>query len=98
VVALRVASRLRNGGLSLKVIIRVVEYLKAHPLETAGNDNNPLAYRVVIADGADVYERTRDQLFSLLQAPGQGVVAMVDPVREAAELEKELETKNPVAS
>ncbi len=70
-VALRVASLLREQGISLRQLRRVVARLRERGYDA------PLAQAYLVSDGRDVYERRGDELTSLLRQPGQGTFLWV---------------------
>src|SRR4051794_9218096 len=65
-IALRVAGQLRQQGISLQALRRVVDHLRVRGVE------QPLAGVYLVSDGVDVFERHGDQLISSLRQPGQG--------------------------
>ncbi len=70
-VALRVAGQLRQQGITLQALRRVVEHLRARGVE------QPLAGVYLVSDGVDVFERRGDQLISTLRQPGQGTFGWI---------------------
>lgn len=66
VVALRVARSLREAGISLQSLRKVVRYLQ----QREGLDS-PLSGTFLASDGHDVYEVRGDEISSLLRRPGQ---------------------------
>lgn len=87
-VALRVARQLREAGISLQALRRVVELLRARRRLAS-----PLAETYLVTDGVDVYEKQGDDTFaSVLQNPGQGCLFVVlDLGRTAEEVERAVE-------
>lgn len=89
VVALRTARELRQAGISLQALRRVVAYLSQR-----GDLERGLAQVYLVTDGHDVYERRGDEVLSVLRQPGQGcflfmfdLTAAVDELRiEAVKL------------
>jgi DNA-binding transcriptional MerR regulator len=68
-IALRVAKQLRQGGVPLQPLRRVVEYLRRQKgLE------QPLGEAFLVTDGVDVYTKTGDTLVSILRQPRQGLL------------------------
>jgi DNA-binding transcriptional MerR regulator len=65
-VALRVASKLRENGISLQGLRKVVAHL-----EKIGIPKPPLATTYLVSDGTEVYTKQGDELFALLKRPGQ---------------------------
>jgi len=76
VVALRVACRLRNAGISLQKLRQVTKYLQ----DREGLES-PLVETYLISDGVDVFERQSDEVHSLLRRPGQTTFAWVLDLR-----------------
>lgn len=77
-VALRVANQLREAGVSLQALRRIVKYLQ----EKDGIEN-PLSVKMLVAIGDDVYEcLDKDELYSVLYKPGQGVLRYVVNIEE----------------
>ncbi len=65
-VALRVAAQLRDAGISLQSLRRVVIALREmHGLE------QPLAETYLATNGYDVFEKRGEDVMSVLRAPGQ---------------------------
>lgn len=86
-VALRVAGQLRDAGVALQGLRKVVEYLQKRGYE------KPLAEAyLVVGTNGDVIEKTGDQLVSALQHPGQAyfVFALHEAVRELKSVAKTL--------
>lgn len=73
VVQLRVARELRDAGVSLQALRRIVDYLcEVEELE------HPLAEARLVVNGSDVMlVRGRKELVSVLAAPGQSVLRFV---------------------
>ncbi len=71
-VALRVAAQLRDAGISLQSLRKVVSALREmHGLE------HPLAETYLVTNGHDVFERRGDEVMSVLRAPGQVMFTFV---------------------
>jgi DNA-binding transcriptional MerR regulator len=68
--ALRVARELRDAGVSLQALRRVVAFLRNR--EELGQ--YPLAETYLVTDGHDVFADTGKGLISALQEPGQGLL------------------------
>ncbi len=65
-VALRVAAQLRDAGISLQSLRKVVSALRGmHGLE------QPLAETYLLTNGHDVYEKRGEDVMSVLRATGQ---------------------------
>jgi len=82
IVSLTVAKRLRDAGLSLQGIRKVMDLLRREQHLEA-----PLAETYLLTDGRDVFQvkRGRDEVWSLLRAPGQrGFPWIVLDLTEAA--------------
>jgi DNA-binding transcriptional MerR regulator len=72
-VALRVAGQLRQAGISLQALRRVVAHLRGRGVE------RPLSSTYLVSDGWDVFEVTGDAAVSTLRQPGQaGFMWLVD--------------------
>lgn len=92
-VQLRVAKRLRDAGISLQGLRRVKQRLQEERQLEA-----PFAETYLVTNGRDVYEvkRGKDDVWSLLQQPGQrsfpwvilDLAQTVAEVREAVETER----------
>jgi DNA-binding transcriptional MerR regulator len=77
-VALRVAHDLRERGVSLQGLRRVVEFLRSmEGLE------QPLAETYLVTDGTDVFIRRGDVAISALRQPGQHYLAFVLDLSQA---------------
>jgi DNA-binding transcriptional MerR regulator len=75
-IAIRVAARLRDDGIPLQSIRRVVQYLRARKgLSTTTTD--VLAGTSLITDGHDVFEVQGEVTLSALRRPGQRTLHMV---------------------
>lgn len=87
VVQLRVAKELREAGVSLQALRKVVEYLRK-----AGGLDAPLAEARLVVSGGDVLLLNgREELVSVLSAPGQGVLRIVlDLPKVVEELREEV--------
>lgn len=71
-VALRVAAQLRDAGISLQSLRKVVSALREmHGLE------QPLAETFLVTNGRDVLERHGDELMSVFRQPGQAIFSFV---------------------
>ena len=72
-VALRTAKELRDIGVSLQTLRKVVAFLhKAKDLE------NPLAEARLVVSGNDILlVQHQEELISILKAPGQGVLRLI---------------------
>jgi DNA-binding transcriptional MerR regulator len=80
-VALRVAGQLREAGISLQALRRVIAHLRARGVD------QPLASTYLVSDGKDVYEVHGDAAISTLRQPGQsGFLWLVDLGSVVAEL------------
>ncbi|WP_242968520.1 helix-turn-helix domain-containing protein [Sulfobacillus sp. hq2] len=86
-VALRVAAQLRDAGISLQSLRKVVTVLHAmHGLD------QPLEERFLVTNGHDVFEKQGDELMSVLRQPGQGAWAfIVDIHAVVTELQREIQ-------
>jgi DNA-binding transcriptional MerR regulator len=73
-VAIRVLVALRDAGIDLGGLRRVVEYLRKRKGLSA---TEALASTVLITDGRDVYEVEEDVRISALRKPGQAVFHVV---------------------
>jgi DNA-binding transcriptional MerR regulator len=83
-VAVRVARELRNAGLSLQALRRLVRYLR-----TRGGLKHPMAEAFLVTDGREVFERKGDVLVSALRRPGQGLLFhVVDLTRTVDEMHR----------
>ena len=69
VVALRVAQRLRDAGVSLQSLREAVERI-TH-LKSLGSTSEALASTYLVSDGRTVYAKTGDELIALVRKPGQ---------------------------
>lgn len=87
-VQLRVAKELREAGVSLQALRKVVEYLRK-----AGGLDVPLAEARLVVSGSDVLLLNgREELVSVLSAPGQGALRIVLDLPKVVEgLRKEIE-------
>jgi DNA-binding transcriptional MerR regulator len=74
-VAIRVVLELRDQGISLQSLRRVVEYLCSRKGLTSTSE--ALASSTLISDGEDVYEVEGDARISALRRPGQRMLLMV---------------------
>lgn len=87
-VALRVANQLRDAGVSLQALRRIVKYL-----QKKDGIENPLGVKMLVAIGDDVYEiKDQKELYSVLRQPGQGAFKYVLDIEEAIrEVRQELD-------
>lgn len=86
-VALRVAAQLRDAGISLQSLRKVVAVLS----EMRGLEQ-PLAETYLVTNGHDVFERRGEAVLSLLRQPGQPVFSFViDLSRTVSALREALE-------
>jgi DNA-binding transcriptional MerR regulator len=86
-VAIRVVVEMREQGISLQALRRVVEYLRSRKGLTSASE--ALASATLITDGHDVYEVDGDARISALRRPGQRMLLVVP----LGELVTELRTK-----
>lgn len=86
-IALRVASQLRDAGISLQSLRKVVTVLREmHGLE------QPLAETYLVTNGQDVFERAGNELMSVVRQPGQGAWAFVVDIHAVVtELQHEIQ-------
>ncbi|HEX2922670.1 MAG TPA: helix-turn-helix domain-containing protein [Chloroflexota bacterium] len=83
VVALRVAMELRNAGISLQRLRKVVRHLRSRRKSAS------FANTFLVSDGKDVFERRGDEIISTLRRPGQLASAwLVDLGQIVEELER----------
>jgi DNA-binding transcriptional MerR regulator len=68
-VALRVAHELRESGISLQALRRVVRFL--HDYKRV---EQPMAETFLVTDGLDVYAKRGNAVMSVLREPGQGLL------------------------
>lgn len=78
-IALRVARGLREAGISLQALRKVMARLRAEGLD------QPFAKRWLVTDGVDVYLRDEQGVLSLLKAPGQRALLYVLDFKAAVE-------------
>ena len=71
-VGLRVAAQLRDAGISLQSLRKVVSAMR----EMRGLEQ-PLAETYLVTNGRDVFERRGDDLMSVLRQPGQATFTFV---------------------
>ncbi len=85
--ALRVAAQLRDAGISLQSLRKVVSALREmHGVE------QPLAETYLVTNGHDVFERKGNELMSVLRQPSQGAWAFVIDIHTVVtELKHEIE-------
>ena len=87
ILALRVAKRFRDEGVSLQALRKVVAYIRR--LEDV---QNPLAERRVILREGDLLLVEQDQLLSVLDAPGQyRLLPPMDLGNESRKLREDIE-------
>lgn len=86
-VAIRVVLALREQGISLQSLRRVVEYLRSWKGLTSASE--ALASTTLVSDGKDVWEADGDKRISTLRRPGQRLLLMVP----LGELVTELQAK-----
>jgi DNA-binding transcriptional MerR regulator len=83
-VAIRVANELRNAGISLQALRRVVKHLHTRKGLSA---TEALASTTLVTDGHDVFELVDDAMLSALKNPGQRVLFVVPLGKLVAELQ-----------
>ncbi len=90
-VALRVAAQLRDAGISLQSLRKVVSTLrKMHGLE------QPLAETYLVTNGCDILEKQGSEVMSALREPGQTFFSFViDLSRTVEALHTEIEHSKP---
>jgi DNA-binding transcriptional MerR regulator len=98
-VAVRVVRELREAGISLQALRKVVAFLRGRRKGVA----HPMAETFLLTDGTDVYAKTGDSLLSALRQPGQGLLfhvvnlgRAVDELHEAVLRLQDQETPGPV--
>jgi DNA-binding transcriptional MerR regulator len=79
-VALRVARELRDAGVTLQGLRKVVAELRARE-----SVEQPLASTWLVTDGRDVFIRRGDEVMSVLQRPGQQCLTFVVDLSRAVE-------------
>jgi len=84
-VALRAARELRDRGISLQKLRRIVDYVRQRDGLEA-----PLSQTFLITDGVDVYERHGDITISLLAQPEQLCMFVLDLGKMAAQVQAAL--------
>ena len=83
-VALRVAAQLRDAGISLQSLRKVVLALQdMHGLE------QPLAETYLVTNGHDVFEKHGDDVMSALRQPGQAMFSFVIDLTRTVEMLQE---------
>lgn len=93
-VALRVAAELRNIGITVQSVRKVVDYLRQRD-----GSLSPLSSTLIVTDGVDVYEpRTDDELLSLLREPRQGTIKVTLDLKKTVDdltsmIEEKIETQ-----
>ena len=86
-IALRVARQLREAGISLQALRKIVRFLRKHK-----GLSSPLAETYLVTDGHDVFEKQGDAVLSVLRQPGQRCFYFVlDLSRTVAELREAVE-------
>lgn len=90
-VALRVAAQLRDAGISLQSLRKLVSAVR----EMRGLEQ-PLAETYLVTNGVDVFEKHGEDVMSVLRQPGQAVFSFVidlsrtvDSLRQAIHQESE---------
>lgn len=87
VVAARVARELRDAGIPLQSLRKVVEFLRS-----SEGVEQPFAESFLVTDGQDIYLKQGEAILSVLRAPGQACFFfVVDLSRTVAELKEEVE-------
>ncbi len=80
-VALRVAAQLRDAGISLQSLRKVVLALQdMHGLQ------QPLAETYLVTNGHDVFEKHGDDVMSALRQPGQAMFSFVIDLTRTVEM------------
>ena len=83
-VALRVAVQLRNAGISLQSLRKVVLALRdMHDLE------QPLAETYLVTNGHEVFEKHGEDVMSVLRQPGQAMFSFVIDLTRTVEILQE---------
>ena len=80
VVALRVAQRLREAGVSLESLREAVGRIRR--LRSLGSASDALSSTYLLSDGRTVYEKTGDELVDLVRRPGQLAFAWFIDLRQ----------------
>ena len=84
-VALRTARELRNSGVPLQTLRKVVRYLR----RLKGLENPLAEARLVVAGDDVILVESREKLISILKSPGQGMLHLVlDLPRVVKELQE----------
>ncbi len=83
-IAIRVARELKQEGIPLQALRKVVAYLAAR---TGLSPTDALASTNLVTDGHDVYEVAGDASISTLRRPGQRMLLMVPLDELVAELQ-----------
>lgn len=83
-VALRVAAQLRDAGISLQSLRKVVAVLR----EMRGLEQ-PLAETYLITNGHDVFEKHGEDVMSVLRQPGQAIFSFVIDLSRTVETLRE---------
>lgn len=87
-IALRVARQLREAGVTLQALRKIVGSLKKRK-----GIESPLAETYLVTDGHDVYEKHGEEVLSVLRQPGQGCFYFVlDLSRTVAALREAMAT------
>lgn len=83
-VALRVAAQLRDAGISLQSLRKVVAALREmHGLE------QPLVETYLVTNGLDVFEKHGEDVMSVLRQPGQAMFSFVIDLSRTVETLRE---------
>jgi DNA-binding transcriptional MerR regulator len=83
-VALRVAAQLRDAGISLQSLRKVVLALRdMHDLE------QPLAETYLVTNGHEVFEKHGEDVMSVLRQPGQAMFSFVIDLTRTVEMLQE---------
>ncbi len=85
-VAIRVASHLRESGIGVGAMKRVVRYLRSR--KGLLSTSEVLATSALITDGLDVYEVEGNVMVSALRCPGQRVLFLVPLGTIVSELQR----------
>lgn len=75
IVALKVAGRLRQAGISLQSLRRAVQYIQKY--EKLNFASEVLVGTYLVSDGCEVFAKRGRELISMLRRPGQLVFAWV---------------------
>jgi DNA-binding transcriptional MerR regulator len=85
-VAIRTALELRDAGISMPLLKRVVAYLREHKGLSA---TEVLASTNLVSDGQDLFEVNEDATISTLRKAGQRVVFVVPLAEIVSEIQNE---------